>query len=375
MSFPCLDYRDGLYIGIMSGTSLDGIDASLVKITAGVCSVLDFFHRPFPSNLRHQILALQQSTHDELRRASLLAKFLTELYAQTVHDLLTKNIKQGTQEVMAIGCHGQTVRHQPLDGYTIQLCNPSLLAELVGIHVVADFRSRDIAAGGEGAPLVPAFHDQLFRSKTCNRVIVNIGGMANVTFLPISGDVYGFDSGPGNVLMDAWVQGHLGLDYDFNGRWAQTGSVIKALLEKLLGHAFFIRTPPKSTGREDFSLDWLKSYFKPSFRPQDVQATLLELSALTISDAIHTQYKYADEVYVCGGGAYNKALIQSLKRHLQNGRIKEVETTMKLGVEPQWVEAAAFAWLAHQTITGRTSNLPSVTGARHRCILGALYQA
>ena len=362
-------------MGIMSGTSLDGVDASLVKINAGVCSVLDFLHRPFPSNLRCKILALQQSTHDELRRASLLARLLTELYAQAVQDLLAKNIKQGAQKVMAIGCHGQTVRHQPLDGYTIQLCNPSLLAELVGIHVVADFRSRDIAAGGEGAPLVPAFHDQLFRSKTCNRVIVNIGGMANVTYLPMIGDVYGFDSGPGNVLMDAWVQIHLGLDYDFHGRWAQTGSVITDLLKQLLNCAYFIRTPPKSTGREDFSLNWLESYLESSFRPQDVQATLLELSALTISDAIHSQYKDTDEVYVCGGGAYNKALIQSLKRHLQNGRIKEVETTLKLGVEPQWVEAAAFAWLANQTITGRTSNLPSVTGARHRCILGAVYQA
>ena len=262
--------------------------------------------------------------------------------------------------------------HRPDAGYTIQLVNPSLLAELTGIAVVADFRSRDIAAGGQGAPLVPAFHAAALRHPTIHRVIVNIGGISNLTDLPPSGKVIGFDCGPGNLLMDAWCQRHTGQQFDHAGAWGAGGAHLPELLKILAAHIFFSAPPPKSAGREEFNLDWLTSHLSGDESAQDVQATLLRLTTYGIVHAIETHCPNAQEVYICGGGARNTALMQSLRIALA-GKLLAVHRC--LGVDPDWLEAHAFAWLARQTLLGLPGNLTEVTGARHPCVLGAIYPA
>jgi len=359
----------GYFVGLMSGTSLDGVDAVLAAARGGRLQQLRSIHLPFPAKLRMRLLALQESGSDELRRSALLANDLADLYASAVRRLLSR-AGIGARAVTAIGCHGQTVRHRPADGYTLQLVNGARLAERSGITVVCDFRSRDIAAGGEGAPLVPAFHHAMFGSSRRSRAVVNVGGIANLTALPERGAVTGFDCGPGNVLMDAWIAQRRSSRYDANGAWAARGSVIPWLLRKLLLHPFLHRRPPKSTGREEFSLKWLSHRLTGNERAADVQATLLELTARTIARAVRTHAARAREIYVCGGGARNRVLLARLAALLPQ---KRVATTAALGLEPEHVEALAFAWLARQALKNRPGNLPAVTGARGPRVLGAIY--
>jgi anhydro-N-acetylmuramic acid kinase len=355
----------------MSGTSLDGVDAIIAELGAGKPRLLGHLHQPFTPALKTELAALNHSGNDELRRAARAAIELTSVYAATVRSLLSEcSINVST--IGAIGCHGQTVRHQPAEGYTLQLVNGALLAELTGISVVCDFRSRDLAAGGQGAPLVPAFHCAAFSNPDQHRAIVNIGGIANLTDLPCSSPVTGFDCGPGNILLDAWAQRHLNLPFDRDGAWARKGKTIPALLARLADDEFFRRSPPKSTGREDFNLAWLEQHLDGTEAPGDVQATLLALTAHGISGAIEKFCANAAEIYLCGGGARNAALVSLLSTRLAP---RQVAATDALGVNAEHVEALAFAWLAQQTVNSRTGNLPAVTGARGARILGAIYRA
>jgi anhydro-N-acetylmuramic acid kinase len=361
----------GFFIGLMSGTSLDGVDAVLAEFEGGNPRLVGHRHLAFTPALTAELLALNHPGNDELRRAAMAANELAIAYSSVTLSLLEQCSVNATR-ISAVGCHGQTVRHQPADGYTLQLVNGSLLAEMTGITVVCDFRSRDVAAGGQGAPLVPAFHGAAFASATQHRVIVNIGGIANLTDLPRSGVVTGFDCGPGNMLMDAWAQKHLNQPFDRDGAWAQSGKAIPALLARLAADDYFRRTPPKSTGREDFNLGWLAQKLDGTESPAGVQATLLALSALGISEAIVNFCADSTEIYLCGGGARNAALVGQLTERLAP---RSVAATDFLGVHAEHVEALAFAWLAQQTMHSRTGNLPAVTGARGARILGAIYRA
>ncbi len=360
-----------LYVGLMSGTSLDGVDAVLADLSGERARLAHSHYQPFQPQLRENLLALQDEGRDELHRAALAANHLAQAYAAATRTLLAQ-AGVLSEKITAIGCHGQTVRHQPDAGYTVQLVNGALLAELSGIAVVCDFRSRDIAAGGQGAPLVPAFHQKLFQDASSHRVILNIGGISNVTDLPPSGLITGFDCGPGNLLLDAWISEHLNKTFDENGAWAAQGQVLPTLLGMLLSHEFFDRAPPKSTGRETFNLAWLKRTLSGTESPVDVQATVLELTATGIAQAIRDHCSGASEVFVCGGGARNQALMQRLRALLADMR---VDTTDTLGVDAEWMEALAFAWLAQQTVSGKPGNLPGVTGAKGARVLGAIYPA
>lgn len=360
----------GLYIGLMSGTSMDGIDAALVEL-GNPPTLRALVHQPFPPQLRDELLALNESGDNELHRAAQAANALSLGYAAIVNTLLAQT-GTAAKDIAAIGCHGQTVRHQPQSGYTTQLVNGALLAELAGISVVCDFRSRDVAAGGEGAPLVPAFHQAMFASPQCDRAIVNIGGIANISVLPVNGDVSGFDCGPGNALMDGWIMAHLGQPYDAGGAWAASGNVLPELAGRLLAHPFFKRQPPKSTGRETFNLQWLRNALSGTERPADVQATLCELTAAGIARALNAHCADAKEVYLCGGGARNDALHMRLAALLPGRRI---DVTDRLGIAAEAVEAAAFAWLAARALAREPGNLPRVTGARGPRVLGAIYPA
>jgi anhydro-N-acetylmuramic acid kinase len=360
-----------LYIGIMSGTSLDGVDAVLGDFSGDTPRTLGHFHLSFDPELREELLALNNPGANELERAALAANRLAQHYAQAVASLLAQTQTQAS-DVAAIGCHGQTVRHRPELGFTLQINNPALLAELSGIKVIADFRSRDIAAGGQGAPLVPAFHAAAFSRPDKHRVIVNIGGIANLSDLPTDGGVTGFDCGPGNMLMDAWCAAHTGQPYDANGAWAASGKVIPELLEAMLQEPFFAQKPPKSTGRDLFHGDWLQKFIAPAYASQDVQASLLKLTVKSIHQAVMKYCGGADEIFVCGGGARNGAMLNAL-RHAFAETATPVALTDALGMNAEWVEALAFAWLARQTVLGKPGNVPAVTGAAHPCVLGGIY--
>ena len=358
-------------LGLMSGTSLDGVDAVAVDF-AGTSPVFLGHHYPaFPKEVRAELLSLCSPGDNEIDRAGRMSVTLAKLYAQAIHELLNEaDIPR--MEVAAAGVHGQTIRHRPEEGWTLQLNNPAWIAELAGVDVIADFRSRDVAAGGQGAPLVPAFHSQVFTTDTA-RSIVNIGGIANITFLPPKksyGKVTGFDCGPGNILLDAWCQKNLGRAFDANGAWADTGTVRPELLEKLLADPYFTKEPPKSTGREYFNLAWLEGKLSGE-EPADVQATLTELTARTIVDAVRKFAGRTREIYVCGGGALNGALMKAL-RHAAGDDIL-VRSTETLGVSPMHVEAMAFAWLAWAYINRDAGNLPDVTNAAGPRILGCRY--
>ena len=358
----------------MSGTSLDGVDAVLTEFTQTSdqtlqSRVINAHSLPFNQDLREELLSLHESGPNEIERTALVGNQLAKLYAQAVNGLLEKtNINPA--QISAIGCHGQTIRHRPELGYTIQIGNAALLAELTGITVVSDFRSRDIAANGQGAPLVPAFHQAVFGHPNINRTVINIGGIANLSVLNTGQEIIGFDSGPGNMLMDAWSELHTGQRYDASGKWAMTGNVIDELLSKLLAHSFFNLTPPKSTGRDLFNMEWLTSYLKPDYLPQNVQRTLLAFTAHSIADAVKRYAPNTHEIYLCGGGAFNDALILHLRQLLHPVKI---ELTDVLGINVSDVEAAAFAWLARQTVLKAPGNLPCVTGADGLRILGAIY--
>lgn len=377
-----------LFIGLMSGTSLDGIDVALVEFQnarfdnvelekvkidaiAQQPRALHTHFLAYPSALRAEILALQHPTENELETTEILGNKLARLYAEAVNQLLL-SAKVSSNDIIAIGSHGQTIRHRPELGFTMQIGNPALLAELTGITVVADFRSRDIAAGGQGAPLVPAFHKALFAHQHLNRAIINIGGIANITHLASTGGVFGFDSGPGNMLLDAWIKQHLNLDYDANGIWASSGKVIEPLLSSMLAEPYFALPPPKSTGRDLFNATWLNTYLpNKNYQPNDVAHTLVALTARSIHHALMQHCSDVDEVYLCGGGAKNGLLTQHLNDLLG---AKTLATTDDLGIGIDWVEAVAFAWLAKQCLNQQTANLPEVTGAKGARILGAIYQ-
>lgn len=367
----------------MSGTSLDGVDGVLASFTPnmplGATDTLAAAYVPFPSDLQRELMALQAAGDNEIHREALVANILAQHYADCVAQLLVKaNI--AADRVCAIGVHGQTIRHQPTLGYTRQTNNPALLAELTGIDVIADFRSRDIAAGGQGAPLVPAFHQAVFANVDETRVVANIGGIGNISVLgnANAAPVLGFDTGPGNALMDAWIAQHLHKKYDSEGAWAATGQVIPRLLEAFRSDPFFSMSPPKSTGRDLFHPAWLADHLAAfsDAKPSDVQATLAALTATTLADAIAQYGMDAKAVYVCGGGAYNTHLMRQLQQALSaKGLSAIVESTAALGIPPNNVEALAFAWLAHRFIERKPGNLAAVTGAKAGRILGALYPA
>jgi anhydro-N-acetylmuramic acid kinase len=354
----------------MSGTSLDGIDAVLVDLSHPNPLQLAQYYLPFDVALKHALLALHLPGHNELHQAQIIGNQLARLYAKSISALLSQTDITATQ-IRAIGCHGQTIRHCPGQGYSLQIGNAALLAELTGITVVSDFRSRDIAAGGQGAPLVPAFHDQVLRHPDIHRVIVNIGGISNLTSLPPRAAATGFDCGPGNLLMDAWCMQHVGKAYDDNGAWAASGKVLSALLEQMLAEPYFALTPPKSSGRDLFNMAWLQNKLTGNERAEDVQATLLELACCSIAQAIQNHCHGATEIYLCGGGAHNQTLHNRLAVLLPDLNVKTTDT---LGVNGDYLEAIAFAWLAQQALHGKPANLPLVTGAKHPCILGAVYR-
>ena len=369
-----------LYIGLMSGTSLDGIDAVLAKIGPnGEASALHAVSTPFSPELRKALFQLQTPGSNELHREKQAANALALAYAQAVDQLLHK---AGLQpfDISAIGAHGQTIRHQPHLGemaYTHQTLNPALLAEKTGIDVIADFRSRDLAAGGHGAPLVPAFHAQQF-AEDKHLAILNIGGIANLTLLPKDGLVTGFDCGPGNMLMDAWIYEHQGNAFDQNGQWALQGKVNKTLLAKMLADPFFATAPPKSTGRDDFHLQWLQEKIGgENYLCEDVQATLLHLTAHSALEALAQHAQQTQKLIVCGGGARNNVLMNLLKVKAQDcfEQPLEIMTSESAGIDPQLVEGLAFAWLAWAHKEKRPANLPAVTGAKGPRILGACYPA
>ena len=366
-----------LYIGLMSGTSLDGVDGVLVDFQ-GHTHVLQHASCGFDVGLRAELLALNTAGDNELHRAALAANALVACYADVVGQLLQR-AGLPAQAVQAIGAHGQTVRHRPQmfdgTGYTLQLNNPALLAERCGISVVADFRSRDVAAGGQGAPLVPAFHQSVFGRAGQTLLALNIGGISNISVLPADGEVSGFDCGPGNALMDAWCQRHTGRAYDDDGAWAASGSVLPALLQQLLDEPFLQQPPPKSTGRDLFSLDWMQQVLGTlpvDTRPEDVQATLTEFTARACADAALRWGREATQLLVCGGGALNGHLMARISALLPG---MQVQSTTASGLPPLQVEATAFAWLARQTLRGLPGNLARVTGARGPRVLGAIYPA
>ncbi|MFZ5549509.1 MAG: anhydro-N-acetylmuramic acid kinase [Pseudomonadota bacterium] len=372
-----------LFIGLMSGTSLDGVDGVVARFDDhGAPTVLAHAHRPFPAALRDELLALNSpGGTDELHRAALAANGLARVQAEVSRQLLAQAGMQA-QHITALGSHGQTVRHRPGEfdgsGYTLQLNNPALLAELTGIPVVADFRSRDVAAGGQGAPLVPAFHAVVFGRPGRARALLNLGGIGNLTLLPASDDragaVCGFDCGPGNALLDHWVQSHRGQAFDADGAWAATGQVQPALLRVLLAEPFLARRPPKSTGRDLFNPAWLSSRLVgfESLRPEDVQATLAEFTARAAAEALLAGAPDCVELRVCGGGAFNGHLMRRLQALLPG---LAIGSTAALGLPPLQVEAAAFAWLARACWLRQPGNLPEVTGARGLRVLGAVYPA
>lgn len=372
-----------LFVGLMSGTSLDGVDGVLAELEPAdsgrdVIRVVAHLAAPMTAGLREQLLQLNSRGDNELHRAALAANQLMRVYAQVVQQLLRGSGVRPTQ-VRAVGAHGQTVRHRPQEfdapGYTLQLMNGALLAELCGIDVICDFRSRDLAAGGQGAPLVPALHAALFAEPGEDVAVLNLGGIGNLTLLPAQGPVLGFDCGPGNVLLDAWCHSHQATAYDEDGRWAASGKVDQALLRHLLAEPYLARLPPKSTGRDLFNAPWLEKILKlagSSTRADDVQATLAEFSVCAATDALRRHAPQTRRLLVCGGGALNSHLMRRLAAQLP---ATTVESTAAHGVAPQQVEALAFAWLAKAFDARQPGNLASVTGAHGPRVLGALYPA
>lgn len=358
---------------------MDGIDAALVSLSAGSRPILVTTHaHPIDAATRGEIQALMRDGPHEIERLGELDMALGELFAEAAN-IAIKKAGLTIKDIRAIGSHGQTIRHRPRAGhpFTLQIGNPSVIAERTGIITVADFRARDMAAGGQGAPMVSAFHQQLFHSPQHHRTIINIGGIANVTYLPANAlqPVMGFDTGPGNTLLDQWIGHHQGRAHDEAGQWAASGQTSKELLGKLLADSYFRTSPPKSTGREHFNMEWLHAHLKKLSTPPsaaDVQATLLQLTTQTIAQAIREFLPQTQETYVCGGGAHNRVLMSALAENMSG---MTVVTTDNLGLSPDWVEAAAFAWLAHQALERQPGNLPSVTGAKRAVILGGIYPA
>jgi len=363
-----------IYLGLMSGTSLDAIDAVAVRFDDHRPALIASQTVAWPAELKAKIQQLCHPGNNEIRLLAEVDPAIAHLYAQAVKTLLT-NAALPADQVSAIGSHGQTIRHLPELGYTLQIGDPNVLAEQTGITVVADFRRRDMAAGGQGAPLVPAFHHAVFASDNTHRVVVNIGGISNISILPAaSQQITGFDTGPGNLLMDHWCQQQWLKPFDPDGFHAGQEPHDPILLETMLSESFFRLPPPKSTGRELFNPEWLQWILKgfSGLSPTTIQATLCRLSARGIADAIKHHAAETEEVFVCGGGARNRTLMKMLCEELPN---QKVQSTSALGFDPQWVEAIAFAWLARQTMKGLPGNLPNVTGATDSRVLGGIYRA
>ncbi len=369
-----------IYLGLMSGTSIDSIDVAAVEFTHDIPQVLGSHSHPIPEKLREQILNLCLPGKDSVQLYCETDNQLGELFSEAALRLIDSLNIQPNQ-IAAIGSHGQTIRHLPPSsgtntekaGYSLQISDPNIIAARTGCTVVADFRRADMALGGHGAPLVPAFHQRLFSHPEKNRVIVNIGGIANITVLAANGDCSGYDTGPGNILMDSWCQRHLGTAFDNNGDWGNSGTVDNQLLSQLKSHSFFAQSAPKSTGREEFNQRWLEEQLAGHDLPaEDIQATLMQLTAEGIADQIKHLDLPISEVFVCGGGVLNGALMQRLAKAIPESTVR---STSELGLDPNWVEACAFAWLAKQRLEGKPGNLPSVTGASKEAILGGIYLA
>ncbi|RZL63390.1 MAG: anhydro-N-acetylmuramic acid kinase [Variovorax sp.] len=369
-----------LYIGLMSGTSLDGVDGVLADFSGDRMAIRSHASASFPAALRAELLALNTPGDNELHRAALASNGLARSYNDVVQALLSAAALPPSA-VAAIGAHGQTVRHRPGEfddtGYTLQINNAALLAELSQMAVVADFRSRDVAAGGQGAPLVPAFHRALFGRDDMSVAVLNIGGISNLSVLPpaeaTDAKILGFDCGPGNALMDHWCQRHRGQPFDDAGQWAASGNILAELLQRLRADTFFTRTPPKSTGRDLFNPEWLAAQLgEAAYAPADVQSTLAELTAASCAADFHRYAAGSRLLIVCGGGAFNTHLLNRLRALLPG---IAVSPSSEHGLPPQQVEAAAFAWLARCAIRRESGNLASVTGARGGRVLGAVYPA
>ncbi|MCK4951294.1 MAG: anhydro-N-acetylmuramic acid kinase [Gammaproteobacteria bacterium] len=366
------------FIGLMSGTSMDSVDAVLVDFSGQKPELVHTHAHQIPAKLRAELVTICNPRNkyklEDLARLDIQTGLL---FAEAANTLIKQSGYRKTQ-IKAIGCHGQTIQHQPdyEFPFSLQIGDPNTIVEQTGITTVADFRRRDIAAGGQGAPLVPAFHADLFRSRKFDRVVLNIGGMANITILPSGSNqpVSGFDTGPGNILMDEWTRKHLKQPMDKDGAWAASGKIESVLLEKMMKEKFFSQPPPKSTGRETFNLDWLEKLIKrcrKRFIRKNVQTTLCELSARTITEAILQYAPESTEILVCGGGAHNLSLMFRIQALLGN---KRLFTTEDYGLDPDWIEAMAFAWLAKQTMEEKPGNIPEVTGARHPVVLGGIYK-
>lgn len=363
-----------IYLGLMSGTSIDSIDVAAVEFTGNTPHLLGSHSHPIPEKLKQQILNLCLPGSDSVQLLCETDNLLGELFAEAALALMSSlNIQ--AQQITAIGSHGQTVRHSPPSadklGYSQQIADPTIITVRTGCTVVADFRRADMALGGHGAPLVPAFHQQLFSQSEQNRVILNIGGIANITLLTANGDCSGYDTGPGNILLDSWCRQQLGTAYDNNGDWGSGGTVDSALLKQLKSHRYFAQPSPKSTGREEFNLAWLENQLTEfTLTAQDIQATLMQLTADSIADQINNLGLPISEIFVCGGGVMNSGLMQLLADAMPQSN---VSSTSQLGLDPNWVEACAFAWLAKRRIENKTGNLPAVTGASRKTILGGVY--
>lgn len=367
---------DHIFVGLISGTSMDAVDAVLVDFSQEPFSLIATHSEGVPTNLKQHLQELVQPGYDEINRCGQLDRQMGSLFAQACNNLIEKaQVKRS--KIDAIGSHGQTIRHQPNLPlpFTLQIGDPNTIAALTGITTIADFRRRDMVKGGQGAPLTPAFHKAIFSDEQKNRVIVNIGGIANLTFLHSDNkqSLIAFDCGPGNTLLDACARRHLSAEYDQDGQWACGGKLHDELLARLLGDPYFQLSPPKSTGREYFNIPWLeKKMSQLSISPIDLQTTLVDLTGRAICNAINQYGKGVYEVLVCGGGVHNTFLMHRLK---VLAKPHTVLSTESFGVDPDWVEAIAFAWLAKRTLTGEPGNLPTVTGASEETILGGIYLA
>ncbi|MFQ5983743.1 MAG: anhydro-N-acetylmuramic acid kinase [Woeseiaceae bacterium] len=368
---------NSLYIGLMSGTSMDGIDAALVEFGERSCQVVATGTHEYPEELSTALMgASREPQRCAIDTIGYLDNWVGEAFRDAALELITSS-KTDAAQIVAIGSHGQTLRHQPRveRPYTLQIGDPNIIVAGTGITTVADFRRRDLALGGEGAPLLPPFHEWLFSDSKINRVVLNIGGIANITVLPAGGgEVTGFDTGPGNTLLDAWTQVNKGEKFDRDGVWARSGNISSELLKLLLRDPYFAEPPPKSTGFEYFNLMWLRQALSEvgDVAEADVQATLCALTARSIADAIGNYAPGTSELLICGGGIDNTELIRWIAQALPD---VQVHSTGEFGLEPDWVEAAAFAWLAKRCLDGEPGNLPGVTGAAHESKLGGIYRA
>lgn len=361
-----------LYLGIMSGTSVDAADAVLVDFTENKFKLLAHLSLPWPEQLRTKILALAAGCSNEIEAFGDLDILIAQHFAELSKKLL-ETTDFSPSDIRAIGSHGQTIRHRPNAArpYTVQIGDPNTLAEKTGIAVACDFRRRDMAAGGQGAPLVPGFHQAIFANPQHTVVALNLGGIANISVIHPDKPTRGYDTGPANMLLDAWCLNATGQHYDEDGQWAASGDVDISLLNALLAHPYFQRPAPKSTGREEFGLSWLNTvlYEHAAISANNIQATLCELTAVSIANAIKSEAA-SGQLILCGGGTFNGHLVSRLQQHLLTWQLSR---SSDFGIDPQWVEACAFAWLAKQLIDHQAGNVPAVTGAEHACVLGGIY--